>query len=193
AGRVGRRTATSETHHARSGRPPGKVSGPPGDVNDPHPTRVEKEPVMRIRLAAPLLAAAALFGGIRSAAASHCGADGYGCCPEPCCDAQSCFPTCQQECKPSYKLVWDTVMEKRWHTCYHTVHETVMKPVCKTCYREECKTCYKTCHETCYHEVCETVCKPCQKTCYKEVCETVCKPCYETCYKPVCYTVCKKV
>ena len=68
---------------------------------------------------------------------------------------------CQQQCKTCYKLVYDTVLEKRWHTCYQTVQETVMKQVCKTCYREECRTCYKTCYETCYKTVAEHCCKPC--------------------------------
>ena len=99
---------------------------------------------MRMRLAAPLLAAlVALLGAVQQAAASHCGATEYTCCTEPSSDAQSCFTPCQQQCRTCYKLVYDTVLEKRWHTCYKTVNETVMKPVCKTCYREECKTCYK--------------------------------------------------
>ena len=99
---------------------------------------------MRMRLGAPLLAAlVGLLGAVQPAAAGDCGAAKYASCPEPCCDAQCCFSSCQQQCRTCYKLVYDTVLEKRWHTCYQTVQETVMKPVCKTCYREECKTCYK--------------------------------------------------
>src|SRR5262245_3578649 len=98
---------------------------------------------MRMRLGAPLLVAlVGLAIQVQSAAASHCGAATYSSCSQPCCDAQCCFPTCQAQCKTCYKLVYDTVLEKRWHTCYKTVSETVMKPVCKTCYRDECKTCY---------------------------------------------------
>ncbi len=54
------------------------------------------------------------------------------------------LPRCTCQMKTSYKLVYDTVLEKRWTTCYQTVQETVMKQVCRTCYRDECKTCYKT-------------------------------------------------
>src|ERR1043165_4048700 len=104
---------------------------------------------MRTRLATPLLIAlAGLFGMAGTAAASHCGAESYGCCNQPTCDAQSCFGAISNLLRPRYQLVYDTVMEKRWHTCYQTVTETVMKPVCKTCYRDEVKTCYKNCTET---------------------------------------------
>ena len=110
--------------------------------------RVDEEAiVMRMRLGAPLLAAmVGLLGAVQYAAAAHCGCSNYSCCPQPCCDAQCCFPTCQQQCKTCYKLVYDTVLEKRWQTCYQTVQETVMKQVCKTCYRQECKTCYRSCY-----------------------------------------------
>jgi hypothetical protein len=97
---------------------------------------------MRMRLGVPLLAAmVGLLGASQYAAAAFCGAAKYASCGEPCCDAQCCFPACQQQTRTCYKLVYDTVLEKRWHTCCQTVQETVMKPVCKTCYREECKTC----------------------------------------------------
>src|ERR1700682_509083 len=99
---------------------------------------------MRMRLEAPLLIAlAALIGSVQPASAAHCGAAKYTSCCEPTSDAQCCFTSCQQQCKTCYKLVYDTVLEKRWHTCYQNVQETVMKPVTKTCYREEAKTCYK--------------------------------------------------
>ena len=72
---------------------------------------------MRMRLRAPLLAALlGLLGAVQPAAASHCGAAKYNCCPEPCCDAQCCYTSCQQECKTCYKLVYDKVLETRWHT-----------------------------------------------------------------------------
>src|SRR5215472_4458523 len=119
---------------------------------------------MRMRLGAPLLAVlVGLLGAVQHAAASDCGSAKYSSC-SPCCDAQCCFTACQQQCRTCYKLVWDTVLEKRWHTCYRTVQETVMKPVCKTCYREECKTCYKTCYETVYKTVQETRTKNCYET-----------------------------
>src|SRR5262245_31745761 len=132
---------------------------------------------MRMRLGAPLLAAlVGLLGAVQTARASHCGAGNYDCCPQNSCDAQCCFTSCKQQCRPCYKLVYDTCLETRWHTCYQNVTETVMKPVCKTCYREECRTCYKPCYETCY----KTVQQPCRKPYYetrcKEASATVCKP-----------------
>src|SRR5207247_2577295 len=105
---------------------------------------------MRMRHGAVLVALAGLLSQAAPATAGHCGAGSYGCCEQPSCDAQCCFPACQAQCRTTYKLVYDTCMETRWHTCYQTVCETVMKPVCKTCYREECKTCFKPCYETCY-------------------------------------------
>src|SRR5881227_1242771 len=124
---------------------------------------------MRMRLGVPLLAAVAgLLGAVQPAAASHCGAATYASCSQPCCEAQTGFTSCQSQCHTCYKLVYDTVLEKRWHTCYQTVQETVMKQVCKTCYREECKTCYKPCNQTCYKTVQQTCCKPVYQTCWKE-------------------------
>ena len=77
---------------------------------------------MRMRLGVPLLAAlVGLVGAVQNAKASYCGAAKYDCCSQPCCDAQCCFTTCQQQTKTCYKMVYDTVLEKRWHTCYQTV------------------------------------------------------------------------
>src|SRR5438270_5297098 len=127
---------------------------------------------MRMRLGAPLLAAlVGLLGAVQQATAGNCGCEKYS--AQPCCDAQCCFTSCQQQCKTCYKLVYDTVLEKRWHTCYKTVQETVMKQVCETCYREECKTCYKPCYQTCYKTVQQECCKPCYQTCWKDCCYTV--------------------
>src|SRR5262249_50722040 len=98
---------------------------------------------MRMKLGAPLVVAAAgLFWAAPPAMAAHCGSTLF----QPknaCCDAQSCFNACQQGTRASYKLVWDTVTEKRFHVCHQTVCETVMKPVCKTCYRSEQRTGYR--------------------------------------------------
>src|SRR4051812_40461091 len=122
---------------------------------------------MRTRLATPLLVAlAGLIGSAGTAAAANCGAGSYGCCPQPTCDAQCCFPAATCSLKPRYQLVHDTVMEKRWHTCYQTVQETVNKQVTKTCYREECRTCYKNVQETCYRTVEQTCCRPVTETIY---------------------------
>src|SRR5437763_13052529 len=124
---------------------------------------------MRMRLGAPLLAAVVgLLGAVQLAAAGDCGATRYASGTQPCCDAQCCFTSCQQQCKTCYKLVYDTLLEKRWHPFYQNVQETVMKPVTKTCYREECKPCYKPCYETCYKTVQQTICKPVYETCFKE-------------------------
>src|SRR5262249_41827312 len=101
--------------------------------------------VMRMRLGAPLVVAlVALFGAVQSAHANNCGAATYSCCPQPSCDAQCCFSSAQNQCRTAYKLVYDTVLEKRWQTCYKQVNETVMQQVQKTCYRNECRTCYRT-------------------------------------------------
>src|SRR5262245_42607395 len=105
---------------------------------------------MRMRLGVPLLAFAGLLGAVQTAAAANCGAANYSGSIQPCADAQTNFAAQQQQTRTCYQLVYDNVMETRWHTCYQTVQETVMKPVTKTCYREECKTCYKKCYETCY-------------------------------------------
>src|ERR1700730_6712598 len=136
---------------------------------------------MRMRLGAPmLLALAGLLGAVQGAFAAHCGAAKYTSSSEPNCDAQCDFTACQQQFKTSYKLVYDSVLEKRWHTTYQTVQETVMKPVCKTCYRDECKTCYKTVKETCYKTVTENCCRPVKETLYKDCEYTVSKPVYNT-------------
>ena len=76
---------------------------------------------MKMRKGAPLLfALATLLSMVPVASASHCGAVSYACC-DGCGDAQGCFSACQQQNRVCYKLVYDTVMEKRWHTCYKTV------------------------------------------------------------------------
>src|SRR5262245_45831546 len=138
---------------------------------------------MRMRLGAPLVVAlVALFGATQSASAQHCGAATYGCCPQPSCDAQCCFSSAQNPNRTCYKLVYDTVLEKRWQTCYKTVNETVMQQVQKTCYRNECRTEYRTQQCTVMKTVQQECVKPCYTTCYKDCPYTVCRPCYTTCY-----------
>ena len=57
---------------------------------------------MRMRMGATLLVAVCgLFGTVGGASASHCGAASYGCCPQPCCEAQSCYPSASQQMKRS--------------------------------------------------------------------------------------------
>src|SRR5262245_40747599 len=109
---------------------------------------------MWMRMGVTLGVVIGLFAAAQSARASHCGAASYGCCPQPACDAQCCYPTASSQLRTTYKLVYDTVMEKRWVTCYQTVQETVMKNVTRTCYRDECQTCYKPCYQTCYKDCC---------------------------------------
>src|SRR5947207_2344275 len=116
---------------------------------------------MRMRKGAPLvIALAALFGMVQLASASECGAARFSIFRNANCDAQCCYPSCQQQNRVCYKLVYDTVLEKRWHTCYKTVCETVNKEVTKTCYKEECKTVMKECHVTKHKTVYEECTRP---------------------------------
>src|SRR5690349_2798239 len=116
---------------------------------------------MRIRLGAPLaLAVLGLFWAGSTARASHCGCTQYAGWNAPCCQAQSGFAANQAQTRSTYRLVYDTVVEKRFHVCHQTVCETVMRPVCKTCYRCEQRTCYKQCEETCYKTEQRNVCRP---------------------------------
>src|SRR5687768_14130320 len=101
---------------------------------------------MRMRFGASMLVAlVGLLGSTQFASAQHFGANRFSAHNQPCCDAQISYSACQQQCQTSYKLVYDTVLEQRWHTCYKQVKQTVMKQVQKTCYKTECKTCYRDC------------------------------------------------
>ena len=112
---------------------------------------------MRMRLAVPILAAAlGLMAMVPAAQASNCGCTGYSCGSDPCCDAQCSFSNCSSGSHVAYKLVYDTVMEKRFHTCYKTVTETTTKQVCRTCYKEECHTEMRPCTRTFLKDVVET-------------------------------------
>src|SRR2546421_636298 len=114
---------------------------------------------MRMRKGAPLLfAMAALLGAVQSASASHCGFFRFSACRDACSDAQNCYSSCQQQNRVSYRLVYDEVQEKRWHTCYQTVCETENRQV--TRYRDECKTMYKECHVTKYKDVMQECWRP---------------------------------
>src|SRR4029077_9637137 len=98
---------------------------------------------MRIRFAAPLVLALLAQFGAAEAKAGLGGICGWGCTPKAAGDCQVNFATCDSQVKPTYKLVYDTVKEKRFKVCHETVKETVMKPVQKTRCREEEQTCYK--------------------------------------------------
>src|ERR1700687_2398704 len=90
------------------------------------PCADEEAMIMRMRLGVPLLAAiVGLLGAVQNAGAAPCGTASFGCGKDPCCDTQCCFTACQQQCRTCYKLVYDKVLEPRWHTCYQTVQETV--------------------------------------------------------------------
>ncbi len=141
---------------------------------------------MRMRKGAPLLfALAALLGLAQAASASTCGAARFSIFRKANCDAQSCYSSCQQQNRVCYKLVYDTVEEKRWHTTYQTVRETVNKAVTRTCFKEECKTMYRECRVTKYKNVMEECTRQVSKTCWKDVQCTVCKPTIEHCVKDV--------
>ncbi len=165
---------------------------------------------MRMRKGAPLLLAlAALLSGVQVASAQHCGAGRFSIFRNANCDAQSCYSSCQQQNRVCFKLVYDTVEEKRFHTTYQTVVEKVNKQVTRTCFKDEVKTYYKDCHVTKYKDVVQECYRPVQKTCWKEVpCTTMCKQIQHCtkdvkcvvrrCVPKVCeknchYTVCKPV
>jgi hypothetical protein len=153
----------------------------------------EEAEIMRMRSGVLLVAVAGLLSSATLARADHCGAAGYSCTSQPVSECQTSF-TCQQGCgRTCYKLVYDTVLEKKWQTCYKTVCETVPKMVCKTCYREECKTVCKPCYVTEYKECKFNVCERVPVTCMKECCEVVCKPVQEVHCHKCCHQVCKTI
>src|SRR5438128_151020 len=86
-----------------------------------------KEAIMRIRLVVPLLSALVALFAAMPASANDCGAANAAGAANAC-DACS-YPAYKMRTRTKYQLVYDTVVEKRWHTCYQTVEETQMKPV----------------------------------------------------------------
>src|SRR5205823_3441868 len=110
---------------------------------------------MFIRKGAPWVAACAILGVGSVAFAGYFGATKYSAAGGGCCDAQSNFAAGQG---PSgQQVVYDNVVEKRYHTSYQTTTETVLKPVTTTTYTCEQRTSYKTVNETAYKQVQETV------------------------------------
>src|SRR5438552_532910 len=104
--------------------------------------------MMRMQWGMPLgVAVVGLLWAASTVHAAHCGCTSFPACGNPC-DAQCCFNAAQQQTRTTYRLVWDCVLEKRFHVCHQTVCETIMKPVCRTCYRNEQRTCYRQCQET---------------------------------------------
>ena len=72
---------------------------------------------MMLRKGAPLwVALVGMFFTVQYAAASHCGATQYSGCCQTSGEAQCSYSDCQQQHRACYKLVYDNVMEKRWHT-----------------------------------------------------------------------------
>src|SRR4029077_10936495 len=131
---------------------------------------------MRMRMGAPRFASPLLVAlvsllalGTSRASASHCGACGFSIFQKPSCDAQCCFSSNQEQNKVVYKLVYDTVTEKRWHTTYKTVQETVNKQVTKTCYKDECKTMYRQVQKHCCKDVVEECTRPVKRCVVEEV------------------------
>jgi len=160
----------------------------------PSPYAVEEANIMKLRMGALLwLSVICTLASVQSTRASgpFCGAGSYG--SNPCCDAQSCYPSCQQQNRICYKLVWDTVTEKRWHTCYKPVQETITKQVCKTVWKEECKTLQRQVQKVVCQDVSVECVRPVQKTVMKE--ETVCvmKPVQSTEIKECHTKICKQV
>ena len=82
---------------------------------------------MFTRIGAPLaIAVLALLGSGKAFALG--GVAKYGTC-NSCGDSQTSFSDAANGSKPGYRLVYDTVQEKRFHVVHQTVNETVMKPV----------------------------------------------------------------
>jgi hypothetical protein len=139
-----------------------------------------------MRKGAPLLfALAALLGAAQAASASHCGFFRFSSCRDACCDAQNGFSSSQQQNRVCYKLVYDTVEQKRWHTCYKTVTEMCPKQVTRTCFKEVAETRYRDCHVTKYRQEIQECHRPVQRTLYKEVQEIQNRPVVEHCHKDV--------
>ena len=76
---------------------------------------------MRIRLGAYLAVSALALFGAATATAGLGGLGAAGDCPSACGDPQVNFSACNNATKASCKMVYDTVMEKRFHVCYQTV------------------------------------------------------------------------
>src|ERR1051325_454889 len=158
----------------------------PGRVGRPEPVPLRRRNHMRMRKGAPLLfALLVLLSAAQAASASFCGAGRFSIFKNANCDAQCCYSSCQQQNRVCYKLVFDTVEQKRFHTTYQTVCETVNKQVTRTCFKDECKTMYRDCHVTKYKDVVQECYRPVQRTCYKEVQCTTQQRVVEHCCKDV--------
>lgn len=149
---------------------------------------------MMRRMAAPLAVALLTLAGTGTARANLGGLGGVPVGSTPVCgDPQVNFSECQTHTRASYRLVYDSVIEKRFHVCYETVSDTVMKPVCRTLYRDDIQTCYRTVRDVEYRNVQETVTRPVYTTVMKSVPYTYTRPVYETNMKTVTETVCRPV
>src|SRR5438270_4624621 len=109
------------------------------------------------------VAVVGLLWAASTSQAAHCGCTSFPSGGHPC-DAQCCFNAAQQQTRTSYRLVWDNVLEKRFHVCHQTVCERSMKPVCKTCVRIEQRTCYNECQETAWRTEQMNVTRPVYRT-----------------------------
>ena len=73
------------------------------------------------------LSVACTLASVQAARAGgcYCGAVSY---EANACDAQSCFPSCQQQTRVCYKLCWENVQEQRWHTYCKPVRKPSPRP-----------------------------------------------------------------
>lgn len=97
---------------------------------------------------------------VQPAFASNLGVGKYASISKGAQDPGCVSPSFCDNYRPTYKLVWDSHLEKRYVTCYKTVSEQSSKTICKTCYKDEVKTIYKPCRETIVRTVEDTVLKP---------------------------------
>ena len=147
--------------------------------------------------------------GATDARAGLGGLCGSGAVCRPRATPSSTSPPATRRRKPTYKLVYDTVKEKRdpgllrdrqrnGHEAGHPdllprrVQDLLQAVKC-TEYRTVQETVCRPCVETVMKEVPYTVCKPVYEARMEKRCETVCRPVTETCYRDCTYTVCRKV
>ena len=113
-----------------------------------------------------------------NASGPYCGCVNFS--ASPCCDAQSCFPACQQQSRICYKLVCENVQEKRWHTCYKTVQKTVNEQVCRTIMKPEIRQVSCPSIKRVLVDQTREIMVPVRETVMKTETYTVCKPVQET-------------
>ena len=149
---------------------------------------------MRMRIGALVwLSVVVSLAAVHSASAigPYCGCANYSASPS--CDAQSCFPACQQQSRVRYQLVWENVQEKRWHTCYKTVQKIVDKQVCKTVWKTETQTVQCPQEKIVYNDVPKEILERVSKTVLQDETFTVYKQVQDIQWKEVRCQTCRKV